>query len=122
MSKISEYTNYSENVPSGGTTAKFQETGVIPVSGKYKDDGTMETRNVKMSDLVGGGGGVPTPGADHADVGKVLTVKNVDNTDEIVWDAPQGGFPQPPSDYESKDYFLHINKTSGTIEWALAAS
>ena len=65
---------------------------------------------------------VPTPRAEHADVGKVLTIKTIDNTDEIVWDAPQGGFPPLPSDYSSKDYFLHINKTNGTIEWALAAS
>ena len=51
MAKISEYTNYSENVPSGGSTAKFKETGVIPVSGKYKDDGAMETRKVPLSEI-----------------------------------------------------------------------
>ena len=34
---------------------------------------------------------VPAPAANHADAGKVLTVKTVDNVDEIVWDAPQGG-------------------------------
>lgn len=34
---------------------------------------------------------VPEPAANHADAGKVLTVKTVNNSDEIVWDAPQGG-------------------------------
>ena len=51
MAKISEYTNYGENVPSGGSTAKFKETGVIPVSGKYTDNGAMETRNVPLSEV-----------------------------------------------------------------------
>ena len=51
MAKISEYTNYSENVPSGGSAAKFKETGVIPVSGKYTETGNMETRNVPLSEV-----------------------------------------------------------------------
>lgn len=51
MAKISEYRNYGENVPSGGSTAKFKETGVIPVSGKYTDNGDMETRNVPLSEV-----------------------------------------------------------------------
>lgn len=159
MAKISEYGNYDTD-KSQAEVEKFQETGVLPVSGKYTDNGNMTTKNVKLSDLVGGGGGdaeslagqglyaddgkltvvtddtlrivdagymteprykvsvtnsVPTPGANHADVGKVLTVKNNDNTDEIVWDTR---FPTIPNDYSSKDYFLHINQSNGTIEWA----
>lgn len=82
MAKISEYRNYSENVPSGGTTAKFKETGVIPVSGKYTETGDMETKNVLMSELLGG---LPEIGSN--DNGKVLTV----DTDHAVWAEPSGG-------------------------------
>lgn len=159
MSKISDYGNY-ETGKSQSEVETFKETGVLPVSGKYTDNGTMTTKNVKLSDLVGGGGGdaeslagqglyandgkltvdtddtlkivdvgyssetrykvsvtnaVPTPGANHSDVGKILTVKNNDNTDEIVWDTR---FPTIPTDYNTKDYFLHINQSNGTIEWA----
>lgn len=31
---------------------------------------------------------VPAPNVDHSDAGKVLTVKTINNTDEIVWDSP----------------------------------
>jgi len=56
MAKISEYDNY-ETDKSPSEVAKFQETGVLPVSGKYTDNGNITTKNVKLSELVGGGGG-----------------------------------------------------------------
>lgn len=48
--------------------------------GLNTDDGELYVKNP-----------VPAPAAAHADVGKVLTVKTVDNSDEIVWETPQGG-------------------------------
>lgn len=82
MAKISEYGNYDTD-KSQAEVEKFQETGVLPVSGKYADNGNMTTKNVKLSDLVGGGGApVPTPAG--GDVGKVLTVGDSDN---LVWDT-----------------------------------
>ena len=81
MAKISDYGNYDTD-KSQAEVEKFQETGVLPVSGKYADNGNMTTKNVKLADLVGGGGApVPTPAS--GDVGKVLTV---DSSENIVWD------------------------------------
>lgn len=56
MAKISEYDNY-ESEKTATEIGKFVETGVIPVSGKYTANGDMETKNVPMSELLGGGGG-----------------------------------------------------------------
>lgn len=56
MAKISAYDNYKTGKESA-EIGKFEETGVIPVSGKYTADGKMETKNVPMSELLGGGGG-----------------------------------------------------------------
>lgn len=88
MAKISDYGNYK----TGKTDAeveKFDETGVIPVSGKYTANGKMETKNVLMSELLGGGSDLPpTTGAED---GYVLTYKSGSPSDEIVWAAPAGG-------------------------------
>lgn len=84
MAKISEYDNYDTG-KSQTEVAKFQETGVLPVSGKYTDNGNMTTKKVKLSDLVGGGSGLPEIGSN--DDGKVLTV----DTDHAVWAEPSGG-------------------------------
>ena len=83
MAKISEYTNYGENVPSGGSTAKFKETGVMPVSGKYKDDGAMETRNIELSDLIQS----DLPDTTGHNQGDVLTI----GANGPDWAAPSGG-------------------------------
>ena len=84
MAKISDYDNYDTD-KSQAEVEKFQETGVLPVSGKYTDNGNMTTKNVKLSDLVGGGSGLPEIGSN--DDGKVLTV----DTDHAVWAEPSGG-------------------------------
>lgn len=80
--KISDYNNY-EIVKTQAEVDTFKETGVLLVSGKYTDNGKMTTKNVKPSDLVGGGGAsVPTPTS--SDVGKVLTVDNSERSEPAV--------------------------------------
>lgn len=128
MAKISEYTNYGENVPSGGTTAKFQETGVIPVSGKYKDDGTMETRNVKMSDLVGGGGGdaeslagrglQASDGKLTVDTDDTLTIVEVGYLSETHYKVSVTNAVPPTTDASDGDVLTY--KDSDGIVWAPA--
>lgn len=111
MSKISEYGNYDTD-KSQTEVAKFQETGVLPVSGKYTDNGNMTTKNVKLSDLVGGGSGLPEIGSN--DDGKVLTV----DTDHAVWATHSGGgsdIPEMPSDADTYDYVLGIK--DGKLAW-----
>ena len=58
---------------------KFKETGVLPVSGKYTDSGKMTTKNVKLSDLVGGGGGSGL---------SLVTVAAVYNNNDITITVP----------------------------------
>ena len=48
MTKISDYDNY-ETGKTQTEVEKFKDTGVLPVSGKYTDNGTMTTKNVKLS-------------------------------------------------------------------------
>ena len=52
MAKISEYTPYHTNIPSGGTEAKFKATGKAPVSGKYTDGGNQETRSANLAEMM----------------------------------------------------------------------
>ena len=52
MAKISEYTTYNTNIPSGGTEAKFKATGKAPVSGKYTAGGDQETRSATLADMM----------------------------------------------------------------------
>ena len=68
MAKISAYGNYKTE-KTAAEIGKFEETGVIPVSGKYTADGKMETKNVPMSDLLGGGGGGDDGGTITSDIG-----------------------------------------------------
>jgi hypothetical protein len=56
----------------------------------------------------------PLPSAEGARNGDVLTV----TSGQVGWAPAQGGFPKLPVDYATKDYFLHINQSKGTIEWA----
>lgn len=61
---------------------------------------------------------VPTPGAAHADVGKVLTVQQAsdpNDPDEIVWAAPQGGLPTYDSTYAGR--VLTVNQAGNGVEW-----
>lgn len=64
---------------------------------------------------------VPEPAANHGDVGKVLTVKTVNNADEIVWETPQGGGSNLPS-YTQSDAgkVLSVNQAGNGLEWANA--
>lgn len=52
MAKISEYTTYNTDIPSGGTEAKFKATGMAPVSGKYTDGGNPETRSATLAEMI----------------------------------------------------------------------
>lgn len=84
MAKISAYDNYKTGKESA-EIGKFEETGVIPVSGKYTADGKMETKNVPMSELLGGGGG----GDDKVyvnlgDVADGISVGQTEKWDEIA--------------------------------------
>lgn len=86
MAKISAYDNYKTGKASA-EIGKFEETGVIPVSGKYTADGKMETKNVPMSELLGGGGG---GGGDDAvyvvlgDLADGIPVGQTEKWDEIA--------------------------------------
>lgn len=87
MAKISVYDNYETGM-SPTEVEKFKETGVLPVSGKYTDNGTMTTKNVKLSDLVGGGGsGSDLPPITPSDEGKFLKVES----GEAAWGEGGGG-------------------------------
>ena len=64
----------------------------------YNDDGAAallynDTLTLDDDDYLAVKNPVPDPAANHADAEKVLTVKTVDNVDEIVWETPQGGLP-----------------------------
>lgn len=58
----------------------------------------------------------PLPSAEGASNGDVLTV----TSGQVGWAPAQGGFPPLPADYATKDYYLHINKTTGNFDWAEA--
>ena len=75
------------DVTVGGTTVLNNGVAEVPAIPAISGSSTI--------DYVSGSGGklvvkvpVPPPGQNHADVGKVLTVKTIDNTDEVVWDEP----------------------------------
>ena len=61
-------------------TAGYHHFGLSYNSNQFESVGSPEELCLKNP--------VPTPGANHADAGKVLTVKTINNTDEIVWDSP----------------------------------
>ena len=58
----------------------------------------------------------PLPSAEGASIGDVLTV----TSGQVGWAPAHGGFPPLPVDYATKDYYLHINKTTGNFDWAEA--
>ena len=75
---IADYDNY-EDGKSSEQVQQFQASGVIPVAGKYSANGTMETKNVPLSDLLGGGSELPP--IESGDTGKVLQVDGY----SLVW-------------------------------------
>jgi len=82
MAKISTYKNYK----TGKTPAEvemFDETGVIPVSGKYTKNGDMETKSIALSDLAGSG----LPDTTGHNQGDVLAI----GANGPDWSAPSGG-------------------------------
>lgn len=100
MSKISEYEDYSiddETEVSSSEKEKFEDTGVIPVSGKYEANGPLKTKTVKLKDMLGGGGG---GGGGGLTKGADITVSN-----EMII-TPSGG-----TEY---DNYLDITVTNNT--------
>lgn len=82
MAKISTYKNYV----TGKTTDevdKFKETGVLPVSGKYTENGNMETKSIALSDLAGSG----LPDTTGHNQGDVLEI----GANGPEWSAPSSG-------------------------------
>jgi len=61
------------------------------------------------------GGKLKIPNYANADEGAVLTK----TSDDIVWQVPQGGtsLPDTPNDYDSKNYVLGFNKSTGKLAW-----
>lgn len=94
MAKISDYGNY-ETGKTQSEVETFKETGVLPVSGKYTDNGTMTTKNVKLSDLVGGGGGArytPVTIANPTVSDGKITISPANNTIVTVTGLPDESF------------------------------
>lgn len=84
MAKISSYEDYSlddQTEVSSSEKEKFEDTGVIPVSGQYETNGDKKTKSVKLKDLLTRGGGLPE--YDGADINKVLTVVSSKKLDWI---------------------------------------
>lgn len=52
MSRMNDYKDFETDVPTGGSTQKFEETGKVPVSGKYKAEDDFETRSVNLGELL----------------------------------------------------------------------
>ena len=75
----------------------------------YDDGLTMVERKLCVSIPV------PAPAQAHADVGKVLTVTQNGNSDEVVWSAPAGGLPA--YDGTKAGYILAVNFEGTGLEW-----
>jgi hypothetical protein len=143
--KVNRLVKLSDIGGGGGDAESLAGQGLYASNGKLTvdTDDTLKIVEVGYFDddkryKVSVTNAVPTPGADHADVGKVLTVKNVDNTDEIVWDAapaPGGSDPfadigewddgkTPPTkvkDYnefplEDKGFYISVKKENDIIK------
>ena len=86
MAKISSYENYTLDDGSAVSSSEqetFEETGVIPVSGQYVQDGTKKTKSVKLKDLLTSGGSLPDYSTSYA--GEVLTLMNVNGQLKPNW-------------------------------------
>ena len=80
--------------------------------GVLYDNDTITTKNGYGLEVAN-----PVPDTDNANNGDVLTYNG--DTDEIVWQTPQGGasLPDTPSDYATRNYVLGFNKSTGELAW-----